>query len=291
MGFKDPEGITRAATAAGAAKAELAWHKALVAGFLAGAFIALGGLLAVSASAGLDPKTWGALPTLVTGATFSVGLMLVVIAGSELVTGNMALIPLAVLRRRASLRGLARNWAFVLVGNLLGALFVAYFLAVQSGVITAELPLARLTAIATAKAHVETHWQVFVRGVGCNWLVCLAVWMSLGAQDIGGKILAIFFPVMAFVALGFDHLVANMFFLPAAIFAHVDGITWGDALANWTFAGLGNIVGGGLFVAVGYWYLYGREPEPAPAFEATLGAAPAPVAQAHTARAASTVAP
>jgi formate/nitrite transporter len=195
-----------------------------------------------------------------------------------------------VLRRRATLRGLARNWAFVLVGNLLGALFVAYFLAVQSGVITAELPLARLTAIATAKAHVETHWQVFLRGVGCNWLVCLAVWMSLGAQDIGGKILAIFFPVMAFVALGFDHLVANMFFLPAAIFAHVDGITWGDAVVNWTFAGLGNIVGGGLFVAVGYWYLYGRESEPAPAFEATLGeapaaaAAPAPVSAPQRAR-------
>src|SRR3954468_4590295 len=184
VGYKDPKGITQAATAAGAAKAELPWHKALVAGFLAGAFIALGGLLAVSASAGLDPKTWGALPTLVTGAVFSVGLMLVVIAGSELVTGNMALIPLAVLRGRATLRGLARNWVFVLVGNLLGALFVAYFLAVQTGVVTAELPLARLTAIAEAKAHVETHWQVFVRGVGCNWLVCLAVRVSVGRQGL-----------------------------------------------------------------------------------------------------------
>ncbi len=270
MGFKDPQGITDAATAAGAAKAELAPAKALAAGFMAGAFIALGGLLAVSASAGLDPKIWGALPTLVTGATFSVGLMLVVIAGSELLTGNMALIPLAVLRRRASLGGLARNWALVLVGNLLGALFVAYFLAVQTGVLTADAPLARLTAIAVAKAHTETHWQVFLRGIGCNWLVCLAVWMALGAQDIGGKILAIFFPVMAFVAVGFDHVVANMFFLPAAIFAHVPGIGWGDAAANWLFAGLGNVVGGGLFVACGYWFLYGRESGPPPAFEATL---------------------
>ena len=270
MGFKDPQGITETATAAGAAKAELAPAKALAAGFMAGAFIALGGLLAVSASAGLDPKTWGALPTLVTGATFSVGLMLVVIAGSELVTGNMALIPLAVLRRRASLGGLARNWALVLAGNLLGALFVAYFLAVQTGVLTADAPLARLTAIAVAKAHTETHWQVFLRGIGCNWLVCLAVWMALGAQDIGGKVLAIFFPVMAFVAVGFDHVVANMFFLPAAIFAGVDGIGWGDAAANWLFAGLGNVVGGGLFVACGYWFLYGRESGPPPAFEATL---------------------
>src|SRR3954462_11469509 len=105
VGYKDPKGITDAATAAGAAKARLPWHKALLAGFLAGAFIALGGLLAVSASAGLDPKVWGAIPTLITGATFSVGLMLVVIAGSELVTGNMALVSLAALRRRATLKG------------------------------------------------------------------------------------------------------------------------------------------------------------------------------------------
>jgi formate/nitrite transporter len=268
MAFKDPKGITEAATAAGAVKAELPARTALLAGFLAGAFIAFGGLLAVSASAGLDPKVWGALPTLITGAVFSVGLMLVVIAGSELVTGNMALIPLAVLRRRATLRGLARNWALVLVGNLAGSLFVAYFLAVQTGVVTAELPLARLSAIAELKAHTETDWQVFLRGVGCNWLVCLAVWMSIGAQDIGGKILAIFFPVMAFVAMGFDHLVANMFFLPAAIFAGVDGITWADALSNWLFAGLGNVVGGALFVGGSYWFLHGR-PE-APSFAATL---------------------
>jgi formate/nitrite transporter FocA (FNT family) len=105
--------------------------------------------------------------------------------------------------------------------------------------------------------------------------------MSLGANDIGGKILAIFFPVMAFVAVGFDHVVANMFFLPAAIFAHVPGITWGDAAANWLFAGLGNVVGGGLFVACGYWFLYGRDA--APAFEATL-APEAPRAVAATAR-------
>src|SRR3954451_10527614 len=91
-----------------------------------------------------------------------------------------------------------------------------------------------------------------------NWLVCLAVWMSLGAQDIGGKLLAIFFPVTAFVAIGFDHVVANMFFLPAAIFAGVDGITWGDALHNWLFAFLGNLVGASVFVAGAYRLLYGR---------------------------------
>jgi formate/nitrite transporter FocA (FNT family) len=88
--------------------------------------------------------------------------------------------------------------------------------------------------------------------------VCLAVWMALGAEDIAGKVLAIFFPIMAFVAMGFDHVVANMFFIPAAIFAHVPGIGWGDALNNWVFAFLGNLVGAALFVAGAYYYLYGR---------------------------------
>jgi len=179
----------------------------------------------------------------------------------------------------------AHGWSYaqagtiVLVGNLLGSVFVAYFFAVQTGVITADAPFARISAIAEMKGHTETDWQVFLRGIGCNWLVCLAIWMSIGAQDIGGKILAIFFPVMAFVAMGFDHLVANMFFLPAAIFAGVDGITWADALSNWLFAGLGNVVGAVLFVAGAYWYLHGHEPQVE--FTATL-AEPARVADRTT---------
>ena len=99
----------------------------------------------------------------------------------------------------------------------------------------------------------------FLRGLGCNWLVCLAVWMALAAEDITGKVLVIFFPIMAFVAMGFDHVVANMFFIPAAIFAGAPDITWWDALHNWPFAFVGNLVGALLFVAGAYWYLYARE--------------------------------
>jgi formate transporter len=263
MSFKDPEAITVAGAASGATKAQLSPPKAIVAGFLGGAYIAFAGIVAISVSSGLDPKTWGTLPTLFTGSVFALGLILVVIAGSELLTGNMALVPLAVFRRQASVGALVANFTWVLIGNLLGSLFVAYFLAIKSGVLTADLPLARLTAIATAKAHTETDWQIFLRAVGCNWLVCLAVWMALGADDIAGKVLAIFFPIMAFVAIGFDHVVANMFFLPAAIFAHVPGIGWDDALKNWVFAFLGNLVGAGVFVAGIYYYLYGRETDSA----------------------------
>src|SRR3954454_19658268 len=262
MPFKSPPEITVAGATTGAKKASLSWDKALVGAFLAGAYIAFGGMLAITVSSGLDPKTWGTLPTLFTGAVFALGLILVVIAGSELLTGDMALVPLAVFTRRTTLPRLGVNFTLVLVGNLLGSLFVASFLAVQTGVLTAELPLARLTQIATAKGVTESEWQIFLRAVGCNWLVCLAVWMALGADDIAGKVLAIFFPIMGFVAMGFDHVVANMFFLPAAIFANVPGIDWWDAIHNWIFAFLGNLVGASVFVAGFYYYLYGREPDP-----------------------------
>jgi formate/nitrite transporter len=119
--------------------------------------------------------------------------------------------------------------------------------------------LERLGGTAHKKAVEETEWSIFLRAVGCNWLVCLAVWMALAAEDIGGKVLAIFFPIMAFVAMGFDHVVANMFFIPAAIFADMPDIGWGDALHNWAFAFLGNVVGATIFVATAYWYLYARE--------------------------------
>jgi formate/nitrite transporter len=264
MAYKDPKGIAMAGVETGVKKALLPWDKALVAGFLAGAYIAFAGLLAIVVSAGLDPKTWGGLITLFTGSVFVLGLVLVVIAGSELLTGNMAMVPLALLGRRATMGRLAYNFTFVLIGNLIGSIFVAYFLAVKTGVVTAEAPLARLNQIATAKGATEGELQIFLRAVGCNWLVCLAVWMALGAEDIGGKVLAIFFPIMAFVAMGFDHVVANMFFLPAAIFAHVPGIGWGDAIHNWIFAFLGNLVGASVFVSGAYWYLYVRDAEPEP---------------------------
>jgi formate transporter len=275
MSFKSPAEVARTGVQTGTTKAALSWDKALVAGFLAGAYIAFAGLLAVITSAGLDPKLWGGVQTLITGGVFALGLVLVVIAGSELLTGNMALVPMAFLDRKVTLGRLSFNFFWVLIGNLLGSLFVAYFLAKETGVITAEAPLARLGSIATAKGETETDWQIFLRAIGCNWLVCLAVWMALAAEDIGGKVLAIFFPIMAFVALGFDHVVANMFFLPAAIFSHVQGIGWDDALKNWVFAFLGNLVGAAIFVSTSYWYLYIKD-EPVP--QAGAGGVPEPAA-------------
>src|SRR4051794_20097724 len=169
MAFKTPAQINAAAVESGVTKAGMSVDKMLVGGFLAGAYIAFGGLLAITVSSGLDPKIWGTLPTLFTGAVFALGLILVVIAGSELLTGNMALVPLSLFGRRLGAGLLARNMVLVTIGNLLGSVFVAYFLAVKTGVVTADMPLERLKAIAEAKGHTETTGQIFLRAVGCNW--------------------------------------------------------------------------------------------------------------------------
>ncbi len=275
MAYKTPQEIAAAAVVSGEKKATLSWDRALVGGFLAGAYIAFGSLVAIAVSSGLDPKSWGTLPTLFTGAVFSLGLILVIVGGAELLTGNMALLPLALLRRRITLSQLGVNWALVLVGNLLGSLFVAYFLAYKSGVVgasagaagSAGLEHTRAVAIATGKALSETDSQIFLRAVGCNWLVCLGVWLALSAEDIAGKILAIFFPITAFVAMGFDHVVANMFFLPLAHFIGAPGLGWGDVANNLGWAFLGNAVGAAVFVSGLYWFLYlrGTPDEQAPA--------------------------
>ena len=263
MTAKKPNEIAEAATQTGVEKAARSWDKVLVSSFLAGAYIAFGGMVAITVSSGLDPATWGTLPTLFTGAAFSLGLVLVIIAGSDLATGNMMLVPLSAMRGKLGLSDITVNLSLVLLGNLVGSLFVAFFLATQTGVIgdadatgPALLTYERLAGIAEDKALAHSAWETFLRGVGCNWLVCLAVWMSMAASSVSGKILAIFFPIMAFVAMGFDHVVANMFFLPAAIFSGVPDITWGDALVNWLLAGTGNLVGAVIFVSTSYWYLF-----------------------------------
>jgi formate transporter len=274
MSAREPAETAEVAVKAGVKKARRTWDQVLVSSFLAGAYIAFGGMVAITVSSGLNPETWGTLPTLFTGAAFTLGLVLVVIAGSDLATGNMMLVPLGAMRGKISPGDVVRNVTLVLLGNLLGALFVAYFLAVQTGVIggtgaegPAALTHARLEQIALDKATAHSAWQTFLRAVGCNWLVCLAVWMSLAATSVSGKILAIFFPIMAFVAMGFDHVVANMFFLPAAIFAGVPGLNWGDVLLNWLLAGTGNLVGAVVFVSTSYWYLFLKDTPEEPAEE------------------------
>ena len=273
MTAKTPDQIARAAVQTGEKKAGTGWDKTLLASFLAGAYISFGAMVAITVSSGLDPEVWGTLPTLFTGIAFTLGLVLVLIAGSSLLTGNMLLVPISALAGRIPVRDVVRNLGLVLLGNVVGALFVAYFLAIQTGVIgstgaeegtSAAMTYERLVGIAEGKGLDESAWQIFLRALGANWLVCLAVWMAVAADTVSGKILAMFFPIMAFVAMGFDHVVANMFFLPAAIFAGMPELGWDDVLRNWALAFLGNLVGAVVFVASSYWYLYLKdEPEDA----------------------------
>jgi formate/nitrite transporter len=139
---------------------------------------------------------------------------------------------------------------------------VAFFLATLSGLVTGEPYLSSVRAIAEGKVNMS--WMaVFWRGVGCNWLVCLAVWLAVASDDITGKIWGIWFPIMAFVALGFEHSIANMFFIPTGIFNGAN-VTWGQFIFNNLIpATIGNIVGGAFFVGFIYWWLYGNRPEAA----------------------------
>src|SRR4051794_38562913 len=209
MTAREPQEMAQAAVETGAKKTYRTWDKVLVSAFLAGAYISFGALVAITVSSGLKPETWGTLPTLFMGAAFTLGLVLVLIAGSDLATGNMMLVPLSAMRGKIGVGDVARNLTLVLLGNLLGALFVAYFLAVQTGVIghagapgAGGLTYERLAAIAAGKASTESHWQVFLRGIGCNWLVWFGGGVVLGAESGSGEVPGGFFPIMAVVGMG-----------------------------------------------------------------------------------------
>ncbi len=260
MAFKSPRDTVCAVDAIGCAKAIIDTPRLLVLSFLAGAYIAFGGLLAVIVGGGA-PGLAAANPGLqkcVFGAVFPVGLMLVVIAGAELFTGNTATCIPAALSGRITWRAVGRNWVLSYLGNLVGSLFVAYVLVFLTGLFLKDPWLSSITAIAEAKTA-QAFLPLLLKGMGCNWLVCLAVWLAISSDDVMGKIAGIWFPIMTFVAIGFEHSVANMFFIPAGIF-YGAAVSWADFfLVNLLPVTLGNIVGGAMFVGLVYWFLY-REP-------------------------------
>lgn len=220
----------------------------LVLGFLAGAFIAIGFLLDIRVT-GIMPDEWGGLRTLIGASVFPVGLVLTIIAGGELLTGNMMTLPMALFSRQIGVAALVRNWVLVTISNFVGSIAVAYFFGHFLGLTEGDF-LASTVLIAQHKVDAD-FWHAFVSGVGCNWLVCLAVWLGYASKDVVGKVFGIWFPVMAFVAIGFQHVVANMFVIPAAIFA--GEVTWAQYLPNFISVFLGNAVGGAVFVGLAYY--------------------------------------
>ena len=254
----------------GVAKANAAAITTFVLAVVAGAFIALGAILSTTVASGstlgLGPARWLA------GIAFSLGLILVVVAGAELFTGNN-LIVMSVVAGHVSIGRLLRNWAIVYVGNAVGALSVVLIVTVAEWWRLGDAAVGA-TALSTAAAKTQLSFTaVLARGVLANALVCLAVWLATGGRTVLDKIVAIVFPISAFVAAGFEHSVANMFFipmglvlrenegvvtaatLPAADLRHLDLAGMASNLAAST---IGNVIGGSLLVGLVYWFVYLR---------------------------------
>lgn len=238
----------------GIRKARLAFVPTFALAVLAGAFIAFGAMFYTVTVTGSE---LGFGPTrLIGGAAFSLGLILVIIGGAELFTGN-SLIVIAWANRDITTTALLRNWAIVYCGNLFGAVATAGLVHL-SGSLTAGGGAVGETALAIAAAKLSLDpGQAFLRGILCNVLVCLAVWMCFAAHSVSGKVLAILFPITAFVSLGFEHSVANMYLLPVAML-HGGQADLGALVANLAVVSAGNVVGGGLLVALVYWVIYLR---------------------------------
>lgn len=230
---------------------------------LAGFYIAFGAELATVVTQDSAQFFGVGLSKFMAGSVFSLGLMLVVICGAELFTGN-SLLTKAALHGEIPWSKLAENWVVVILGNLLGSLFFAWMMFRSN--LWQGCPIAD-HAVNIAAAKVRLPFGVaLIRGILCNWLVCLAVFMATAARDVPGKILACYMPIMAFVASGFEHSVANMYFIPTGLlikgsYPAVDPALswWNFGVANLVPVTLGNIVGGVLFVASAYWYVHAGE--------------------------------
>jgi len=256
-----PAEIARGIGDVGVAKAEGPMLPTLALAFLAGAYISLGAMFYLLTMTGADLGSGPA--RMLGGVAFSLGLILVLVGGAELFTGNV-LIVLGWAHGRVSTLGLLKNWGLVYVGNFVGAVGMAV-LAYWSGFHEIGGGGVAATAIAVASAKEALPPDVaFVRGILCNVLVCMAVWLCFGARDVASKVLAIVFPISAFVAMGFEHSIANMFFLPYAMLLALDpalaakGVTIAGLVRNLVPVTLGNIVGGGVFVALSYYVIYLR---------------------------------
>lgn len=235
-----------------AGKTTNAWYKLLFLAVLAGAFIALGGAVATVAGANAQANA-----ILIKGAVFPLGLILVVICGAELFTGNCLLVA-PLLNRNIKVKGLLKNWGIAYLGNFVGAILIA-ILVVYSKTYSGSTATA---AVALVAAKSELNFGVaLLKGILCNMLVCLAVWAAIVSKSVVGKMLAVYLPVFAFVVCGFEHSVANMFYIMAAAMVDGGGFNFGYALLNGLLAPtIGNIIGGSL-IAVAFWAVYFRRKE------------------------------
>jgi formate/nitrite transporter len=288
MVFHPPVAIVAKAGDAGKYKVGLPAWNMIVRGFMSGAYIAMGGALATVCSTGIAYSAAqiaaGAVPggfasagmaQLVLGAVFPVGLIITVLTGAELFTGDAMLAPMAAFIHKISWAQVLTLWVFVYIGNLIGSIFWAYLMANgpfvtwdAAGTATITAFGTRALAIAAAKVSyvgMMGMWSAFLKGIGCNYLVNLAILLGICSDDMVGKFFGIWFPIMAFVSSGLEHSVANMYFIPAGIITSM--LTGVPTTANWVnmwtaniiIVTLGNIVGALFFVGVLYWVAFRKE--------------------------------
>lgn len=254
-------------------KANFRKSKTFVLAIAAGALIAFGAQVSLSVMTGTEQVSWG-IAKFVGAMTFATGLMMVVLTGAELFTGNV-MMTFAVIEKKTSFMKLLRNWSIVYFGNFVGSIILAaliYFSGCSHNSHEALGVLGLTTAYSKASLPLV---EAFTRGILCNWLVCLAIWMASSSRHVIGKIFAIFFPIMTFVASGYEHSIANMYFLTNGLFLKhtpavvaASGLT-ADQLSHFTWqtclfnnlipVTLGNIVGAMVFVVLLFWTAYLRD--------------------------------
>jgi len=269
-----PPGMAAKAEGVGVEKARLDFLTTFVLAILAGAFIAVGAIFCTTVLAGGSALPYG-VARLLAGLAFTTGLIMVVVGGAELFTGNNLVI-MAFASRKVSLSALLRNWVIVYVGNFVGSVATAYimFLSKQHSFGNGAIGL---TALNIGEAKTDLGFiQAVALGIMCNALVCMAIWLCFSARSTTDKILAIIPPIAAFVASGFEHSIANMYFIPVALFIKDLGgpeffavikktatdfshLTWGNFfLVNLLPVTIGNIIGGAVMVGLVYWFAYLR---------------------------------
>lgn len=257
-----PTELARLVSQAGVAKSRLSYPEIAIKTFMGGIFISFGALTDLVIASGCPGlrESNPALATMIAGFTFPLGLVLIILTNMELVTSNMFVMPFTWFQRKITLFDVMKNWVLGYIGNLAGALFVAGFLAWWTETLSTDAETAY--AVIQAEGRVNVQWSAnFLRGIGCNWFVALALFLSLGSVEFVSKIYCIWIPIWAFVILGYQHSIANFFQVPLGMFYGTNfGV--GKFIYQSTIpVTLGNIVGGMVFGAMVFWYLYGRHDE------------------------------
>jgi len=287
MVFHPPVQIVAKGAGAGKYKTSLEWWNMIIRGFMSGAYIAMGGALATVCSTAVAANLGAGMAQLILGAVFPVGLIITVLTGAELFTGDAMLAPLAAFIHKISWGKVINLWIWVYIGNFIGSVFYAYIMANgpfvswnAAGLATVNAFGLRAIDIGIAKTSyvgMMGMWSAFLKGIGCNWLVNLAILLGICADVAVGKFFGIWFPIMAFVSTGFEHCVANMYFIPAGIMtagylnteqlvnytaAKTVNLNWvGMWTNNLIIVTIGNIVGGLIFVGLIYWVAFKKEIE------------------------------